>query len=1218
MSICTFGTTKTEGFETKSTGNNYQSTVTISTTESDCGISWQIYYGCVSTSSKISGSNSAALRLYTTNNYGYIKTTTAIDNLTNVTFKAKAATSNSALIKVNISYSANGSTWTNIETNKSLTTSSKTYSVDIPSGGKYFQIAISSSSTKPSTKNAQLTIDDVVFTYGTPTYTVSYNSNGGSGIMTDSNSPYTAGSTVTTLTNTFTRTNYTFAGWNTSSDGNGTSYDEGDQFTINANTTLYAQWEEEGPHITKYNITYNPNGGTGTLVDPNSPYDSGSSVTILYNTFTREHNTFNGWNTAADGTGTDYVEGQTFTITKSVVLYAQWTLSEEANGFSFELLTDINDLIDGDSIIIVSSDNSSALSVTQNNNNRGVSTAFNFTDGIITLLDNSVQILETHKADDLWELYDGVGYLYAASSTSNHLKTQNVNNANGQWDISIDENTHEASIVAQGTNTHNILRYNSTNNLFSCYLNGMQAVKIYKLKQCNQEYSIVFKNNGSVYDIKHIPSCTKHLPSLPINPTNTLSCSNSAVFVGWTETELFSTNNGVPTDLFNRIKKAPEIDGDKIFHAVFADEELLSPKDAEFTLVIDEHDFTSTSYLVNNTTKITVAETENGDTLHISWTSYQVYKNNGMQWQKGNGNIYNNTPLGTINSITITSSEGEFTTYYGNSQNPESNTNVGGSYFNIYVGDDAGGRTSKITIRFTKNITPRQYSNYVTTCTDTLKSGNNWSNGTWSLNRMPKINERAVINTNVIVDIDTAKAKEVFLNNSSIEIPAGKMLVIQDSLRKGNNLPTEHNNINIGSTLGDGLGVLVIGKDDGTNKATVNFATLSHGITDDPSSVNQYLGTPFNDERNILHNWYNSWIYRVNYNQTPISWERVTEGNGMNPFEGYTIISADGENHVYWQQGTLVDTKEKLITGLSNRDNTGASNPNNENLLANSWIAPIRIGSFTTGDFKNTEATIYIFNSGSPNDYDGTTGSGAAQYSVYPIELANNTVIPPMQAFSVYTTSENASLRLNYNRLVYEPTLTNSEDHTGPSINRAPKSNEILTKLSITVQGQNGYKDYVEIIENEESTELFDNGWDGKKVFGENIAPQIYTITNDGEMSVDCRKDIEGTIIGFTKSTQDNFYTISFDYNGNNILYLNDLLNETSILINRDNKYIFNSFNDDHEARFIISSLPINKNSTGCQETSQTHKYVYKFLYETQMYIIRNSKIYNTNGVQIK
>ncbi|MBQ8702006.1 MAG: chitobiase/beta-hexosaminidase C-terminal domain-containing protein [Prevotella sp.] len=73
-------------------------------------------------------------------------------------------------------------------------------------------------------------------------YTVTYDANTGTGTMTDTNSPYFAGSTVTTKTNTFEKGGYEFAGWNTKADGSGTSYDEGDEFTLNGNTTLYAQW----------------------------------------------------------------------------------------------------------------------------------------------------------------------------------------------------------------------------------------------------------------------------------------------------------------------------------------------------------------------------------------------------------------------------------------------------------------------------------------------------------------------------------------------------------------------------------------------------------------------------------------------------------------------------------------------------------------------------------------------------------------------------------------------------------------------------------------------------------------------------------------------------------------------------------------------------------------------------------------------------------------
>lgn len=90
---------------------------------------------------------------------------------------------------------------------------------------------------------------------GSTTYTVTYDANGGTGTLTDGDSPYDAGDTVTVLDNTFTRTDYEFDHWNTAADDSGADYDPDDTFTINANTTLYAQWTEI-PDTTVYSLAY--------------------------------------------------------------------------------------------------------------------------------------------------------------------------------------------------------------------------------------------------------------------------------------------------------------------------------------------------------------------------------------------------------------------------------------------------------------------------------------------------------------------------------------------------------------------------------------------------------------------------------------------------------------------------------------------------------------------------------------------------------------------------------------------------------------------------------------------------------------------------------------------------------------------------------------------------------------------------------------------------
>lgn len=73
-----------------------------------------------------------------------------------------------------------------------------------------------------------------------------------------------------------------------------------------------------------------------------------------------------------------------------------------------------------------------------------------------------------------WTLYDEVkgGYLYAASSSSNNLKTQTTLDANGEWAITFNGDG-TAEVVAQGENERNNMRFNpnTSNNapLFSCY-----------------------------------------------------------------------------------------------------------------------------------------------------------------------------------------------------------------------------------------------------------------------------------------------------------------------------------------------------------------------------------------------------------------------------------------------------------------------------------------------------------------------------------------------------------------------------------------------------------------------------------------------------------------------------------------------------------------------------------------------------------------------------
>lgn len=156
------------------------------------------------------------------------------------------------------------------------------------------------------------------------------------------------------------------------------------------------------------------------------------------------------------------------------------------NGFSkkesdevYTLVTDASTLKIGDKIIIAAATADFAISTTQNNNNRAQA-AVTKTNNTIVNPGADVQLftLETGTKIGTYAFNTGSGYIYAASSSNNQLKTQQTNDANGSWTISC---TAEgvATIKASGTNSRNLLKYNSSSNLFSCYSSGQSDVTIY-------------------------------------------------------------------------------------------------------------------------------------------------------------------------------------------------------------------------------------------------------------------------------------------------------------------------------------------------------------------------------------------------------------------------------------------------------------------------------------------------------------------------------------------------------------------------------------------------------------------------------------------------------------------------------------------------------------------------------------------------------------------
>ncbi len=142
---------------------------------------------------------------------------------------------------------------------------------------------------------------------------------------------------------------------------------------------------------------------------------------------------------------------------------------EIAGTDKFELVTDASKLTDGD-IIILAYENEEgkawAMSTTQNANNRAANPVEIEDDGTI-IPGSSIQQI---TVEEEYYFNVGDGYLYAAGTTGNWLRTETEPDDNALATISIADNG-DATIVFQGANTRNHMRFNTNNGnpMFSCY-----------------------------------------------------------------------------------------------------------------------------------------------------------------------------------------------------------------------------------------------------------------------------------------------------------------------------------------------------------------------------------------------------------------------------------------------------------------------------------------------------------------------------------------------------------------------------------------------------------------------------------------------------------------------------------------------------------------------------------------------------------------------------
>jgi len=156
------------------------------------------------------------------------------------------------------------------------------------------------------------------------TYTVNFDANSGSGTMNDQTYTYDAAQTLSE--NAFTLKGFSFSGWNTIADGSGLNYENKASvinLAVTGSVTLFAQWTADA-----YSLTFNSSNGVGSMDNQN--FATGDIGKVSDNRFVKSGYTFDGWNTKADGSGTNYTASALLMSLDNLTeenpsLYAKWT-----------------------------------------------------------------------------------------------------------------------------------------------------------------------------------------------------------------------------------------------------------------------------------------------------------------------------------------------------------------------------------------------------------------------------------------------------------------------------------------------------------------------------------------------------------------------------------------------------------------------------------------------------------------------------------------------------------------------------------------------------------------------------------------------------------------------------------------------------------------------------------------------------------------------------
>jgi hypothetical protein len=333
-------------------------------------------------------------------------------------------------------------------------------------------------------------------------------------------------------------------------------------------------------------------------------------------------------------------------------------------------------------------------------------------------------------------------------------------------------------------------------------------------------------------------------------------------------------------------------------------------------------------------------------------------------------------------------------------------------------------------------------------------------------------------------------------------------------------------------------------------------------------------------------------------------WISQTNSSIISSFSGYEITMLTPKTIYY---GGQLENSDYCSGQLSY---TPAAQYPGQHLIGNPYTAGIDIKKlqFGSSDPGIIDNIVYIYNTGSLADWQGNGGSGTiagtspGQYISIPQNQAGSqglpAQIPSMQAFLVKVNSSNAAATISIPYSTVGTTLRNTEIQRIKSPD--PDNDQDKVYTIVDVNGTR-YSDRMWIFSEKNCTHAYNNGWDGYKILGSSLVPQVWSIEKDGNYQVNSLDEIDSTVIGFKKG-EDSIYTLTFKHNNTQLkypaLYLADILSGNLTDVSEDNsKVTFKSTSIPTDyARFILlrSKGVITKEPNSPPSTSEMDLIAFK------------------------